>query len=50
LYYLKTKLRRKRTMTKYTICGIAIVLAVLLTPAFAANKFYVVHDTRVQTH
>jgi len=30
-------------MMKYAICGIA--LAALVTPAFAANKFYVVRDT-----
>ena len=35
-------------MTKYAICAIAIVLAVFLTPAFAANKFYVVRDTNTK--
>jgi len=33
-------------MTKYAIC--AISLAVLLTPAFAASKFYVVRDTNTK--
>jgi hypothetical protein len=30
-------------MMKYALCG--IVLAALVTPALAANKFYVVRDT-----
>ncbi len=30
-------------MIKYALCG--IVLAAFVTPAFAANKFYVVRDT-----
>ena len=30
-------------MIKYALCG--IVLAALVTPALAANKFYVVRDT-----
>jgi hypothetical protein len=33
-------------MTKYALCAIA--LAVLLTPAFAASKFYVVRDTNTK--
>jgi hypothetical protein len=38
-----TEVRKTTMMIKYALCG--IVLAAFVTPALAANKFYVVRDT-----